>query len=81
MIMDVNYLEVNKALRLHEVKYLIHGHTHRPAIHNLTIDNESAYRIVLGDWDIKVSYLKCNSYEFNLIACGVGDDQQILKFH
>ncbi|HCA23242.1 MAG TPA: UDP-2,3-diacylglucosamine diphosphatase, partial [Pseudomonas sp.] len=29
----------------------IHGHTHRPAIHELMIDGAPAERIVLGDWD------------------------------
>ena len=81
MIMDVNNFEVSKVLRQYGVEYLIHGHTHRPAIHNLTIYNKSAYRIVLGDWDRKISYLKCNSHKFNLIAYGVGDEQQILKFN
>ncbi|PCJ29552.1 MAG: UDP-2,3-diacylglucosamine diphosphatase, partial [Moraxellaceae bacterium] len=33
-----------------QLKTLIHGHTHRPAVHELTIP-ENAKRYVLGDWD------------------------------
>jgi UDP-2,3-diacylglucosamine hydrolase len=33
------------------VRTLIHGHTHRPAIHKLQIGDQAAKRIVLGDWD------------------------------
>jgi UDP-2,3-diacylglucosamine hydrolase len=29
---------------------MIHGHTHRPAIHDFTLDGKPARRIVLGDW-------------------------------
>ncbi|MBJ9985163.1 UDP-2,3-diacylglucosamine diphosphatase [Acinetobacter sp. S40] len=43
-IMDVNNQAVLKALS--DIDYLIHGHTHRPAIHPL----EQKLRIVLGDW-------------------------------
>lgn len=49
-IMDVTPAEVEKAMREHHVRTLIHGHTHRPARHQLTIDGEPAERIVLGDW-------------------------------
>ena len=30
---------------------MIHGHTHRPATHNLQVNGQAAQRIVLGDWD------------------------------
>jgi hypothetical protein len=33
------------------VKTLIHGHTHRPAVHKLQLGDQAARRIVLGDWD------------------------------
>ena len=49
-IMDVNANAVERAMRKHGVRHLIHGHTHRPAIHSLCIDGQSAARIVLGDW-------------------------------
>lgn len=47
-IMDVNKQAVDALMQEHNVAFLIHGHTHRPAIHNLA-DNKK--RIVLGDWE------------------------------
>lgn len=49
-IMDVNPDAVIATMREHGVRRLIHGHTHRPAIHDMRIDNDTATRIVLGDW-------------------------------
>lgn len=50
-IVDVTADEVIKVMRRHKVRTLIHGHTHRPAVHSLHIDGQPAQRIVLGDWD------------------------------
>lgn len=50
-ITDVNLGEVVQVMRQHQVRTLIHGHTHRPAVHELMIDAQPAERIVLGDWD------------------------------
>ncbi len=49
-IMDVTPDEVLAALRQHGVTTLIHGHTHRPAVHPLELDGTPARRFVLGDW-------------------------------
>ena len=49
-IMDVNTDTVNAMMRKHRVQYLIHGHVHRPAIHNFILDDKPAQRLVLGDW-------------------------------
>ena len=49
-IMDVNQGAVETALRDARVTRMIHGHTHRPAIHDFELDNAPARRIVLGDW-------------------------------
>ncbi|WOX05419.1 UDP-2,3-diacylglucosamine diphosphatase [Microbulbifer pacificus] len=49
-IMDVTPDEVTNAMAEHGVRTLIHGHTHRPARHALTVEGETAERIVLGDW-------------------------------
>ncbi|MFT6579065.1 MAG: UDP-2,3-diacylglucosamine hydrolase [Zhongshania sp.] len=56
-IMDVNADAVNSALMEHGCTRLIHGHTHRPYRHQLTINQQPAERIVLGDWDGSVWYL------------------------
>lgn len=49
-IMDVNADAVTEALRTHDVTRLIHGHTHRPAIHHFDVDGHAVQRIVLSDW-------------------------------
>jgi UDP-2,3-diacylglucosamine hydrolase len=49
-IMDVNAGAVADVMRGHGVTRLIHGHTHRPAVHALDLDGQAATRIVLGDW-------------------------------
>lgn len=56
-IMDVNADAVEKSFRALEVRRIIHGHTHRPAIHDSLIDGERAQRIVLGAWYEQGSYL------------------------
>lgn len=59
-IMDVNQDAVLSALHEHRVRRLIHGHTHRPATHELTVDGTAATRIVLGDWYEQGSVLWCD---------------------
>lgn len=49
-IMDVNQDAIERALREHDVTTMLHGHTHRPAVHEFELDRRSATRIVLGDW-------------------------------
>ena len=49
-IMDVTPQAVDEIMRKHSVHHLVHGHTHRPAIHNFTLNDQEATRIVLGDW-------------------------------
>jgi len=49
-IMDVNSDAVLNLMTAHKVQLLIHGHTHRPAIHDLTVSGAAGKRIVLGDW-------------------------------
>lgn len=50
VIMDVDQQAVNDQFRSEKTRYLIHGHTHRPDIHNFKLDNKPVTRIVLGDW-------------------------------
>ncbi|TNE70980.1 MAG: UDP-2,3-diacylglucosamine diphosphatase [Gammaproteobacteria bacterium] len=57
-IMDVTPEEVVKEMEKHSVQRLIHGHTHRPAIHELNANGQQAWRIVLGDWDRNVWWLE-----------------------
>lgn len=50
-IVDVTPEEVTRVMIDAKVPTLIHGHTHRPAVHTLEIGRQPAQRIVLGDWD------------------------------
>ncbi len=59
-IMDVNPDAVRTAFREAGVRQMIHGHTHRPAIHDLDLDGRPARRIVLGDWYEQGSVLECD---------------------
>lgn len=60
-IMDVNQDAVAQTLRDHELLQMIHGHTHRPAIHEFDLDGQAARRIVLGDWYEQGSVLVCDA--------------------
>lgn len=57
-IMDVNRQTVEKVMLEHDVRQLIHGHTHRPAIHHFTVNGTPLTRIVLGDWYEQKSLLE-----------------------
>ncbi|WP_455217992.1 UDP-2,3-diacylglucosamine diphosphatase [Kaarinaea lacus] len=65
-IMDVNNKTVESVFRSHDVAQMIHGHTHRPAIHNLCIDNQNLRRIVLGDWYNQASILEVENDVYRL---------------
>ena len=49
-ITDVNADAVAATFAASSVDRMIHGHTHRPAIHATSLSRGSAERIVLGDW-------------------------------
>ncbi|MGC4028265.1 MAG: UDP-2,3-diacylglucosamine diphosphatase [Steroidobacteraceae bacterium] len=49
-IMDVAPDAVAAAFRVGGCDLLVHGHTHRPAIHEHEVDGRRCTRIVLGDW-------------------------------
>lgn len=49
-IMDVTPEEVVRVMEEAGASVLIHGHTHRPKRHSLTVKGQEAERIVLGDW-------------------------------
>ncbi len=57
-IMDVTPEEVVNCLEQYQSQLLIHGHTHRPDIHQLTANGKAAKRIVLGDWYEQGAWLK-----------------------
>jgi UDP-2,3-diacylglucosamine hydrolase len=65
-IMDVTSAEVVSVMEQQGVLSLIHGHTHRPAIHQLEINGKAAQRIVLGDWYEQGSVLVASPAELTL---------------
>jgi UDP-2,3-diacylglucosamine hydrolase len=67
VIMDVNADAVAGALRRHGVTRMIHGHTHRPARHELVVDGRACERYVLADWYGSASYLRVD--ESGVVAC------------
>ena len=67
-IMDVNGSAVAEAMRASGVRRLIHGHTHRPAVHEFELDGEPASRIVLGDWFRRGWTVECGGDRFRLDA-------------
>ena len=65
-IMDVTPEDVVSSMLSHNVKQMIHGHTHRPAIHQLNLNGQPAKRIVLGDWYDQGSVLKASKEQTQL---------------
>ena len=49
-IMDVTPAEVEHAFKFHDCRVLIHGHTHRPARHDVIVEGRACERWVLADW-------------------------------
>ncbi len=77
-IMDVNPEHVSHVMHHYRVTLLIHGHTHRPAIHRL---NETAgYRVVLGDWQDTPSYVRCNAQGLQLFDSRLASTPLTLTF-
>lgn len=65
-IQDVNAAAVETAYRTARVRRIIHGHTHRPGIHDTLVDGEPAQRIVLGAWYEEGSYLVYENGRYDL---------------
>ena len=64
--MDVNQQHVEKVMKEHGVVTMIHGHTHKPAVHEFNLDGQPARRYVLGDWYTQKSVLYYDSGCFTL---------------
>lgn len=60
-IMDVNEETVRQVMRSEGVYAMVHGHTHRPAVHRFKVDEMDAVRAVLGDWYEQGSWLVADS--------------------
>lgn len=67
-IMDVTQSEVERVMQKHQVEYLIHGHTHRKAIHTFELNGKGAKRFVLGAWHDEGSVLVCEKDGINTLV-------------
>jgi UDP-2,3-diacylglucosamine hydrolase len=67
-ITDVNQAELNKVLQCNKVTKIIHGHTHKPAIHETMINDITHQRFVLGDWYEQGSILNWDESGPNLVT-------------
>lgn len=65
-IMDVTPEEVLRVMEEADASLMIHGHTHRPKRHALTVKGEAAERIVLGDWHDHGWCLRAEGSELSL---------------
>jgi len=66
-LMDVNDAAVRATFVRAQVDLIVHGHTHRPAIHELTVEGRQCTRIVLGDWYRAGSYVRLSAEAVELI--------------
>ncbi|WP_313173790.1 UDP-2,3-diacylglucosamine diphosphatase [Stenotrophomonas sp.] len=69
-VTDVAPAEVIATFQRYGVDTMIHGHTHRPAIHSVSAGEHSFTRIVLGDWYEQGSVLRVDGDGFRLEALG-----------
>jgi len=65
-VTDVTPATVEATLARFGVDTLIHGHTHRPAIHELQVGARACRRIVLGDWYEQGSVLRVDAHGLHL---------------
>ena len=65
-ITDVASDTVNAAFLRYGVTRMIHGHTHRPAIHAANVTGRACQRVVLGDWYEQGSVLRVEQGRLDL---------------
>jgi UDP-2,3-diacylglucosamine hydrolase len=65
-IMDVNAEAVRRTMIEAQTDYLIHGHTHRPAVHAERLEAGTGTRFVLGDWFDQGSVIEVDDHEIRL---------------
>jgi UDP-2,3-diacylglucosamine hydrolase len=67
-IMDVNPQAVVQQMQAHGVEWMIHGHTHRPAIHPVELGKTLGHRAVLGAWHEEGSIVKVTPEGVELVT-------------
>lgn len=71
-IMDVNQQAVRDVFQRHAVTRLIHGHTHRPGHHELTLEGRRCERWVLPAWFEGGGYLHAEDTQARLVSLAPG---------
>ena len=66
-IMDVTPEEVIKVMDQAKASVLVHGHTHRPAVHGVDLHFGAGTRYVLGDWHTSMQFLKATDSDLQLV--------------
>ncbi|OTA18442.1 UDP-2,3 diacylglucosamine hydrolase [Xenorhabdus vietnamensis] len=66
-IMDVNQEAVIEHVKKYRADWIIHGHTHRPAIHDIQLGDKAVHRGVLGAWHDQGSMFKVTETSIELI--------------
>jgi UDP-2,3-diacylglucosamine hydrolase len=67
-IMDVNAAAIRTAAETYSVSRIIHGHTHRPARHEISLNGKTVERWVLPDWYETGGYLACDERGCRLLS-------------
>jgi len=65
-LMDVNADEIQKTIEQNDLDILIHGHTHRPYVHQLEQNGKPCRRYVLGEWKDDRSVIYGNQGKYYL---------------
>ena len=66
-IMDVTPEEVTKVMNQAGTSILIHGHTHRPAVHEVNLQSGPGTRYVLGDWHTSMKFLRASGSDLDMV--------------
>lgn len=76
-IMDVNEEAVAECFRAHGVRHMVHGHTHRRAIHDFEIDGQHCQRVVLGDWHEQGSAVRIDTDGIAMLTVARDEQGQV----
>lgn len=71
--MDVNQDEVLSKLNEFNTNLMIHGHTHRPAVQPIDMENKTAIRYTLGDWDTNIWWIEISEADIELKSLPIGE--------
>ncbi len=71
LLMDVTPEAIDDFMRREDLSCLVHGHTHRPAVHRWILDGVPRTRIVLGDWYEQGRILRWDESGYRLETVGL----------